>query len=1091
MSTRFFTNAGDNTLLNKFRGIFEHNKDIEYFDALVGFLRASGYFSIRPFLQHVPNIRILVGINVDTIISDYHKQGLLFHPDSDRAIDEFRKALRDDIQEARYTKEVEEGIVQFVDDVVAKKLEIRAHPSKRLHAKIYIFRPIGFNEHKAGAVITGSSNLTDAGLGTKETRRNYEFNVLLNSFEDVQFATHEFETLWEEGVSILPTDILAVREHSYLRSDLTPFELYIKFLTEYFGSAVEFDPNAITDLPHGFMRLSYQIDAVKLGYDLLHKHNGFFLADVVGLGKTIIATLIAKKFFFHNDFPSYLSRILIIVPPALKESWQHAIDKFELKTAEIVTNGSLHKIKQPEKYDLIIVDEAHKFRNDTAESYDQLQRICKAPTRHRLTDGTLAKKKVILVSATPLNNRPADIRNLLFLFQDGKDSTLEIGNLQRFFSNRIKEYETALRNPNTAVAREAVKRIYESIRTKVFSYLTIRRTRTDLMEHDAYRNDLIEQNIVFPKVEKPTKILYKLEPTLELLYDRTINALKNDLTYNRYRAIGFLKPDKKRKYQNADRISSQLANIMKTLLVKRLDSSFHAFTESLLRFKNATSAMQSMFENGTIYIAPNLNVSSYILEGREDDLIALIAEKQATDPTIEICTPEDFESGYLAGLQADYETLEALCKQWVKVKNDPKFEEFLVYLKTELFDRKNNHGGKLVIFSEAKETTDHLYRQLAAHGYDKVLCIDSGNRAEKMPSVRANFDANIPLDQQANEYSIVISTEVLAEGVNLHRANVIVNYDTPWNSTRLMQRIGRVNRIGTTASKIHIYNFFPTAKVDNDIELHKKALMKLQAFHSALGEDSQIYSQDEEFGTFGLFDRDVEEERDERLAFLMELRKFKVDNPEKFRRIRNLPLRARTGREQNDLNGKTVTFIRNQRRDAFYRVGPDDEIEELSFVETARIYQANIDESASPLHDRHHDHVNLALDDFAGKLQAEAVQHKVVDTAQGPNERKALSYLDGFLKLPFISEAEKHRIQAAKHAIKMARFAQLQRGVNDLAKSQKKTPVTAVALLEKLMEILNRYPLGSEFEEAEHPALAVKGTDELRPEIIISESFTS
>ena len=172
-------------------------------------------------------------------------------------------------------------------------------------------------------------------------------------------------------------------------------------------------------------------------------------------------------------------------------------------------------------------------------------------------------------------------------------------------------------------------------------------------------------------------------------------------------------------------------------------------------------------------------------------------------------------------------------------------------------------------------------------------------------------------------------------------------------------------------------------------------------------------------------------------------------------------------------------------------IGPDDEIEELSFVETARIFQAAIDEAPQPLHDRHHDHINLALDDFAGKLQAEAVQHKVVDTAQGPNERKALSYLDGFLKLPFISEAEKRRIRAAKHAIKMVRFAQLQRGINELAKSQKKVPVTAVALLEKLMEILNRYPLGPEFEEVEQPMIAIKAMGELRPEIIISESFSS
>jgi len=256
-------------------------------------------------------------------------------------------------QQASYEKSVEDGIIQFVQDVAAKKIELRAHPSKRLHAKIYIFRPEGFNEHKAGAVITGSSNLTDAGLGSKETNRNYEFNVLLNNFEDVQFATTEFEKLWAESISILPKDIFEVKDKSYLRGDLTPFELYIKFLTEYFGSAVEFDPNAVGDLPEGFLRLSYQIDAVKLGYDLLKKHNGFFLADVVGLGKTLIATLIAKQFFFRNDFPSHRSHTLIVVPPALKSSWAQTVDQFRLDNTKVISNGSLHKVTKPEKYDQI------------------------------------------------------------------------------------------------------------------------------------------------------------------------------------------------------------------------------------------------------------------------------------------------------------------------------------------------------------------------------------------------------------------------------------------------------------------------------------------------------------------------------------------------------------------------------------------------------------------------------------------------------------------------------------------------------------------------------------------------------------------
>ena len=180
------------------------------------------------------------------------------------------------------------------------------------------------------------------------------------------------------------------------------------------------------------------MDAVTSGFRLLEKHGGFFLADVVGLGKTMIATLIAKKFFFYNGFPEHRSHTLIVVPPAVEDSWREtAREQFRLDNCDIITNGSLHKVKHPEKYDLVIVDEAHKFRNDTAEAFDELQRICKSPTRHFLPDGSRASKRVILVSATPLNNRPDDIRNLISLFQDLKDSTLSIANLQHFFA-RVK-----------------------------------------------------------------------------------------------------------------------------------------------------------------------------------------------------------------------------------------------------------------------------------------------------------------------------------------------------------------------------------------------------------------------------------------------------------------------------------------------------------------------------------------------------------------------------------------------------------------------------------------------------------------------------
>jgi len=879
MSTKFFNNRDANTLLNKLAGVFQNNKDIETFDALVGYFRASGYFAIRPFLSDVPNIRILVGINVDAVVSDYQKKGLLYLADSSRTIDEFQRSLKVDIQGASYDKATEQGILQFVNDIVSRKIEIKAHPSKNLHAKIYIFRPRGFCEHKAGSVITGSSNLTEAGIGGNNDQSNYEFNVQLYDYDDVKFATDEFEHLWAEGVPILPVEAEKLKKQTYLNDEATPFEVYIKFLTEYFGNSVDFDPNSVNDLPKGFKRLAYQVDAVSQGFELLQKHNGFFLADVVGLGKTIVAILIAKKYFYQNGFPAHVSETLIVCPPSLHDNWEETIDKFGLKGCKIISNGSLHKLRNPEKYDLVIVDEAHKFRTDTAESYNQLQKICKTDVQRRDERGDPIKvrKKVILVSATPLNNSPEDIRNLVYLFQDAKDSTLEIANLQRFFIRRIEDYKKAKKAKTTAQMLSEVKAIYELIRIKVVQPLTIRRTRTDLLEHEQYAEDLKTQGIIFPHVEPPKPIYYPLDAQLEDLYDNTIHLLqdpKEGLTYNRYRAIGYLCPEKKAKYQNADMISGQLAKIMKTLLVKRLDSSFFAFRKSLGRFRDATAAMLRMFENGRIIIAPKLNVSELIMDDREDELIAQVLELQETDPTVDICEPQDFDEGLLSGLKHDFKILTELCKQWDAIKHDPKLDVFLEQIPL-LIDKAVNPEQKLIIFSESAETTENLAEKLRTAGHEKILSTHAGNRKERLPLARASFDANLPLAEQDNGYNILISTEVLAEGVNLHRANVIVNYDTPWNSTRLMQRIGRVNRIGSKAPAIHIYNFYPTAKVNNDIELEKKAILKLQAFHSALGEDSQIYSDKEEIGTFGLFEQVPEEaEKDERLAYLMELREF-------------------------------------------------------------------------------------------------------------------------------------------------------------------------------------------------------------------------
>lgn len=1080
MGTNFFTNEKENTLLEKIEGVFKY-KRVHFFDALVGYFRASGYFRICKFIQQTPHIRILVGINVDNLTYQANRQGLLFNPNEEQSQEEFFNDVKKNIQEARYDKEVEDGMYQFIEDIASGRIELRIHPKQNIHAKIYIFREEVYHSHGYGSVITGSSNLTEAGL-----EKNFEFNVELRYDDDIKFATETFERLWAEAVAVDITHIEKIKIESHLNPNFTPYEIYLKFLLEYFGKSIDFDPNSVSDLPMGYKKLSYQIDAVNDGYAKMMKHNGFFLSDVVGLGKTIVSALIAKKFFFNNGFPIHRSHILVIVPPAMKDNWEETLTEFKLDNFRIITNGNLHKIKNPELYDLIIVDEAHKFRSDTASMYNELQKLCKTKTKRH--DGSLHDKKVILVSATPLNNKPEDIANLVYLFQDSKDSTLEEGNLQRFFREHIDRYNKLKKQKDLTLIADEVKVIYERIRIKVVEPLTVRRTRTDLIENDAYRKDLEEQSIHFPDVKSPRKIYYQLDTELEALYDKTIMYLSdktNGLKYYRYQAIKYLKAPKKSKYKKADMISIQLAGIMKTLLVKRIDSSFYAFKQSLRRYYEANKVMLDMFDNGTIYIAPNLKVNELLSEDKEEELIKLIEEAKYTDPTIEVCTPDDFEEGFEEGIKSDNAILKELVSMWDAVDADPKLDIFIQYLKDTLLDKSINHEGKLVIFSESKETTKYLYDSLRNHGFGKIMTVQSDNRDIQMLLLKENFDANYKGDKK-NDYNIVISTEVLAEGVNLHRANVIVNYDTPWNSTRLMQRIGRVNRIGSTAKEVYIFNFFPTSKVNNDIELEKKAKMKLFAFHAALGEDSQIYSTDENPESFGLFDKNIDEERNERLRYLMWLRQLKEEKPDLIKHIAKMPLRARTGRKNDLIPMSTITFIRNNRRDAFTLVREDGSIEELTFLEAVKLFEASMEDKSIPLHDRHHEQVAKAMEAFSAKDEDSKATDKKINPSQGPNEKKAISYLDGFVNLPDVTKEESALIQKAKLAITTGRFQQLQRDVNKLQKATKNTPVAPAVLLGQLMEIISAYPL----EHTGKDVVETKaGNKEQMPEIIISESF--
>ena len=1095
MTIKFFTNENENTLFNKFEGVLKFNQHIEFFDSLVGYFRSSGYFKVRPFLANVPKIRILVGINVDKLLAQASAKGTDFFKNSEKTKDEFISDIKLDISEANYDKATEEGILQFIEDLITKKIEVRAHPDKKIHAKVYIFRPDPFNEHTHATVITGSSNFTDAGLGSG-VLHNYEFNVQLNDYQDVKFATDEFEKLWAESIELLPVDVQDIKKQTHLNNSVTPFELYIKVLTEYFGKNIDYDPDALGDLPDNFKKLNYQIDAVNEGFNMLLKHDGFILADVVGLGKTIVATLVAKKFLMQNgrDY----TKILVVYPPAVEKNWKNTFRDFQLdRYTKFISNGSLQKILDShqdywlvEDYDLIIVDEAHKFRNHTSGAFDQLQKICKAPRASKgLIEGE--KKKVILVSATPLNNRPDDILHQITLFQEPRQSTLPVPNLTAFFNKHIKKYKELKRDD--ALDVEKLREMYADIRKNIIQPITIRRSRTDLENIPAYKQDLAEQGITFPKVNPPEKVEYYMDAELAALFSKTVDYLTDPkkLNYARYQAIAnLIKSEHQELYENAERVSKSLAFIIKTQLVKRIESSFYAFKTSLDTFQKANRRMIEMFAKDQIFIAPDLDINKLIDKGLTDDEIAAEIEKiNLENPKNKQFKAEDFALDFLPALENDALLLDELVADWAAISDDPKLTEFMQKLNDDFFDSHRNNNGKLVIFSESKDTVNYLSKALKSTGREDVLVISSDNRSEKYDTIVENFDANYPsiLDAQKgmaqkNDYNIIITTEVLAEGVNLHRANVVVHYDTPWNSTKLMQRIGRVNRIGTNAKQIYNYVFYPSAQGDSQIKLAKTALMKIQAFHAAFGEDNQIFSTEEIMDESKLFSSEYKEVEDERLKYLHELRQFKKDNRVWFEKIKKIPMKSRTGRvaatsQRSELANGTAAFFKTAHKLEFYWVD-DTKPMEITPLEAFKLFKAAKEELPTELIEQHHQQVQSGLNHFEQSEQDYTLERED-PTALGGKALRVKKFLAELAKLPIAQEKQINHIQKLIALIEIGRYTNLPNAIDKLMKTK---PLPAHAL-QRIDAIAAEYNVKDIQTQRTHEVKLGK------PQLILSESF--
>lgn len=939
---KFFTNEPERDLYSRFATILKSNT--QFFDVLVGYFRASGFFKMYEALETVEKIRILVGLNVDKftvkIIDQATNEAKVAAVSVADGKDIIAGEVEKEFEAATSSAEVEKGVRIFLDWLKSGKLEMRMFTDAPIHAKVYIMRK---DQEKVpdtfGSVITGSSNFSEAGLVN-----NLEFNVELKDYADVKFALDKFEELWARGTDIRDTYIEAVEQNTWMRGDITPYQLYLKTLYEFFKEEINADKeNFETLLPDGYMRLQYQMDAVTQARQKLDAYNGVFISDVVGLGKTYICAMLANS-FNRNTYK------LFICPPVLVDYWKSVLQEFDVSRCDVESLGKLDKIiaKGTDKYTYVFVDEAHRFRNSGTEAFTELHQICRG-------------KKVILISATPINNYTSDVENQLYLFQAKQSGTINgIKNIEGFF--RGLNAKLAKKPKGSAAYMAQLRENSEVIRDRLIREVMIRRTRGEIQQY--YADDLAKQGLTFPKAGSPEKIVYTFDEETDDAFNQTISIIK-DFKYSRYTPLLYLKD--KKKYASMLAAQHNMGGFMKGILVKRLESSFYAFRRTLDRFIESYTKFIAMAKTGKVYISKKVNVYDLLDGGDEKKLMYLIEQQDVME-----FETKEFSSQFFRDLEADLAQLKSLQFIWSLITTDPKLEEF----KRDLTTNPIMKGRKAIVFTESTETAEYLYTQLQDIYGSRIVYYSGQSSPALKVEIEDSFNPKFK-SKDNDKYDLLITTDVLAEGINLHRANVLVNYDLPWNPTRIMQRVGRINRVGTEHDRIYVFNFFPTAQSKKQMPLEERILEKLQAFHDTLGEDFKYLSDEEEVSSQKLFsdltsDLDGEEEStNPELAYLGIIRQVRDNDPKLFNMIKRLPKKAKAGKKSDKVSGNsTVTFIRKGALKTFF-ISDEETTKQLSFMQAIDYIKAEPDDPKASVAGDYYTHFGKNSTAFDEMLVAE------------------------------------------------------------------------------------------------------------------------
>ncbi len=921
----FITNEKNQSLKDRFEVLI---KDTSFFDCLVGYFYTSGFHALYKSLEQTEKIRILIGISTDRptyelIAKAANPKQQVMQFSHAEAKEEVEKLVEQELADSEDNRSVEEGVHTFIEWIRSKKLEIRAYPSQNIHAKLYIMT-FCEGDRDVGRVITGSSNFTQAGLID-----NLEFNVELKNRSDYEFARDKFEQLWNLAVDVSERYVQTIEGKTWLSQNITPYQLYLKFLYEYFKDELsQADEVFMRYLPEEFKKLEYQEQAVLNAKKILLEYGGVFISDVVGLGKTYISAMLAGQLS---------GRTLIIAPPVLLEkanpgSWPNVFSDFRV-SADFESLGKLDDLlkRGTEKYENVIIDEAHRFRTETTVTYEKLAEICRG-------------KRVILVTATPYNNAPKDILSLLKLFQKAKKSTIpNLPDLETFFGRLEQKLKNLDRQKDYEKYITTVKENAKEIREKVLKYLMVRRTRSEIVKY--FSDDIHKQGLKFPNVEKPVPLFYELNEKEDQIFTKTVELIAKKFKYARYMPLLYYQGKIDQLEQQSQR---NMGRFMKILLVKRLESSFFAFRNSIDRFLYSYEMFIKEFDNGNVYVSKkHINKIFELLENDDDEAVQRLIDANKA----ERFDSSEFTEVFREDLQHDHDVLVQIKKLWMNVQRDPKLLKFLSELSHDAGLKKNH----LIIFTESKETADYLYKNLHQHYPGKVLCYTGASGEATRDKVIENFDARARHPKQ--DHRILVATEVLAEGVNLHRSNSVINYDIPWNPTRMMQRVGRINRVDTPASTIHTFNFFPTTQSNDQIKLKEAAEAKINAFLTLLGGDAELLTEGEPIGSHELFNRLVskqtlegeEEDGESELKYLHALKQIRDKDPDLFEKIKRLPKKARTAKSHAEQRDSLITYFRRGRLQKFFMAAAPSKAEELDFLSAAKLLESGSDEPKKKL----------------------------------------------------------------------------------------------------------------------------------------------